>query len=154
MAILKWTHRPFGVDLADDFIRLQREMNRLLSAAGGRPGVNLVRTSGVYPALNLSEDAENLYLRAELPGIEPEQIDLSIEGDSLTIRGQRTISEADKKVNYHRRERESGYFRRVLTLPSPIDHTKVAAAAKNGVLTITLPKAEAAKPRQIKVAAA
>ncbi|MBF0551579.1 MAG: Hsp20/alpha crystallin family protein [Deltaproteobacteria bacterium] len=154
MAILKWTPRPFRANLVNDFIRLQREVNQLFSGVTESPGVNLTRTSGVYPALNLSEDDENLYVRAEIPGIEPEQVDLLIEGDNLTIRGQRTIPDADKKVNYHRRERESGYFRRVLTLPTTVDHSKVAATVKDGVLTITLPKAEAVKPKQIKILAA
>jgi HSP20 family protein len=78
-------------------------------------------------------------------------VDLSVEGDSLTLRGERKIPEAGEKVSYHRREREAGVFRRVITLPVKVEADKVRAAMKNGILSVTLPKAAEAKPKQIVV---
>lgn len=100
--------------------------------------------------MNVSEDAENLYLYAELPGIKPEDIEISVEGESVTLRGERKL-QAAQNVSYHRRERESGRFRRIITLPTRINTEAVNAHFKNGVLKIVLPKAEEAKPKQIKV---
>jgi HSP20 family protein len=109
--------------------------------------------SGVYPSLNLREDAENLYLSAELPGVAPEDIELSVQGDSLTLRGERRILEADKKLNYHRRERDAGYFRRVINLPVRVDSGQVQATVRNGLLMVTMPKAAEAKAHQITIKA-
>ena len=106
--------------------------------------------SGVYPPVNVSEDEEALYVRAELPGVPAEDIEVSVEGDNLILRGRRKI-ESSQEVNYHRRERTAGTFRRIMSLPVRVDTGKVSAKVKNGVLTIVLPKAEEAKPRQISV---
>ena len=86
-----------------------------------------------------------------MPGIEPDDIEVHVEGDTLTLRGERKLPEAGEGVNYHRREREGGRFRRIVTLPVRIDPNGVEAAFKNGVLNIVLPKAAEARARQIKV---
>jgi HSP20 family protein len=130
---------------------LQRRMSRLFEESFG-PGLGSWRP-GVYPLVNLTEDQDNLYVRAELPGIKPEALEITVHGGNLILRGERQIPTEEKQVNYHRRERESGYFRRVLRLPLPMPPDKVEAAYKNGILTITLPKPEEAKPRQIQVKA-
>jgi HSP20 family protein len=106
--------------------------------------------SGVYPPVNFSEDEEALYVRAELPGVPAGDIDVSVEGENLILRGERKI-ESTEEVNYHRRERTAGTFRRIMVLPVRVAPTKVSAEMNNGVLTIVLPKAEEAKPRQISV---
>jgi HSP20 family protein len=107
---------------------------------------------GVYPQVNLSEDDDNLYVKAEVPGVESGDIELSVEEDSLILRGERKIV-LPEKVNLHRRERTGGVFRRKINLPARIATTKVTAEVKNGVLRVTLPKAPEAKPRAIKVKA-
>ena len=107
-------------------------------------------SSGVYPPVNISEDEGALYVRAELPGVPAKDIDVSVEGDNLILRGERRI-ESSQEVNYHRRERTAGTFRRIMSLPLRVDPKKVSATVQNGVLTIVLPKAEEAKPRQISV---
>jgi HSP20 family protein len=152
MAILRWTPGPYGFRAPwRDLERLRNQMSGFLDSLAGtvetprRPGV------GVFPLLNLEEDADNLYLTAELPGLSGQDVDLSVEGDSLTLRGERKIQEIDEKVSYHRREREAGVFRRVIALPVKIDGDKVRAEMKNGVLEVTLPKAAEAKPKQIVV---
>lgn len=149
MAIVRWydrpaTPRPFG--LMDQW---KREMDRLFADFTGRT-VSSNRV-GVFPPLNVSEDTDKLYVSAELPGIEPDDIEIHVEGDTLTLRGERKLPEAGEGVNYHRREREGGRFRRIVTLPARIDPSGVVAGFKNGVLNIVLPKAAEARPRQIKV---
>lgn len=135
----------------EELERLRMHMDRLLGAyAGDVPGAAY---SGVFPLANLSEDKEAYYVRAELPGIKAEELDISITGNTLSISGERTISAQDENVKYHRREREAGSFSRVITLPGQVDADKVEAQSSNGVLTIVLPKAESAKPKQIAVKA-
>jgi HSP20 family protein len=86
--------------------------------------------------------------------VNPEDLDITIKDQHLVLRGERKISTEEKNVNYHRRERESGFFRRVLRLPAEVDPNKVEAACKDGVLTISLAKPEEVKPRQISVKSA
>jgi HSP20 family protein len=129
--------------------RLQGEMNRLLHhyTAGQGP----TATAGVFPLLNVSEDIDNLYVRAELPGVRPEDIEITTHENKLTIKGERRIPAEGEKISYHRREREAGTFKRITTLPTQVDSHKVTATSQDGVLTLTLPKAPEVKPRQIKV---
>ncbi|MBZ4659557.1 MAG: Hsp20/alpha crystallin family protein [Desulfacinum sp.] len=151
MALLRWSapndlFRPFA-EMEREMERLRSEMDRLFTGFQGlRPG-----RVGVFPLLNVSEDKNNIYVRAELPGMNPDDIEISVEGDTLTIRGERKPAEVSDKVSYHRREREFGRFRRSLTLPTRINVDAVDATFKNGVLTIVLPKAEEVRPKQIPV---
>ena len=147
MALLRW------LDPMDPFT----DLGSLRSAIDHVFGDFMGRTrhtpfyAGVYPAFNLTESKDNLYLRAELPGIDSKKIDISATSDSITIRGERTIAPVGKEVNYHQREREYGSFRRILNLPVNINTDKITASYKDGVLTVVLPKAEAAKPKQIEI---
>jgi HSP20 family protein len=144
MAIIRW-HDLSNVNRPIE--RLQREMNRLLTDFG-RTGTPF---HGVFPPVNVTEDGDNLYIRAELPGIRPEDMDLSVEGETVTLRGERIQAQASENVSYHRHEREVGRFRRIISLPTRIDPEGASASFKNGVLKISLPKAKEAKPRQIQV---
>jgi HSP20 family protein len=108
------------------------------------------RSAGVFPLVNLTESKDNFYLRAELPGIGSGELDIQATANSVSISGERKIP-AEKEARYHRRERESGRFSRVVSLPHEINPDQVEAGLVNGVLTVTLPKAEVAKPRQISV---
>jgi HSP20 family protein len=126
-------------------------MNSLLDTYSGRSETPGLGWGGVFPILNMSEDPDHLYVTAELPGVAAGNININVENDNLTIRGERKLPEADQKINFHRREREAGFFRRVISLPSKIDAGRVTAATKDGVLTVTLPKAAEAKPRTISV---
>jgi HSP20 family protein len=129
--------------------QLKKEMDRLFTDFSGRT-VSTHR-AGVFPPINVSEDTENLYVSSELPGIEPDSIDLSVEGETLTLRGERRLTEAGEGVNYHRREREAGRFRRIISLPTRINPDGVEALFRNGVLRIVLPKAAEARPKQVTV---
>jgi len=131
--------------------QLRDEVDRLLgsfasrSATGMWPGI--VRS---HPAVNLWEEGDKLMVEMELPGLKSEQLDISVSGGELSIKAERP-EECEEKVVYHRRERPRGAFRRVLRLPADVDSTKVEANLADGVLTLTLPKAENAKPRKINV---
>jgi HSP20 family protein len=125
-------------------------MERLFDSLAGYSGL---RSSGVFPAINVSEDTESLYVRAELPGTKLDDLDITMENDTLTIAGEREHVTEDESVSYHRREREWGAFRRSFSLPVRIDPDKVEARYTDGILTVVLPKAAEARPKQIAVKA-
>lgn len=138
--------------LTDPFwplMQLRREVSSLLDDLEGNGG-GTVRTR--FPALNIWEDRDNFLAEAELPGVDEENLEVFTIGDELTIRGKREPL-SGKGVTYHRQERGTGEFERVITLPSDVDADKVEAKLHNGVLTITLPKAETARPHKIEVRA-
>ena len=104
------------------------------------------------PAVDIFESEDALTLRADLPDVKLEDIDVRVENQTLTVSGNRKFERDDKVKGYHRIERSYGEFVRSFAVPSTVETDKVSADYKNGVLTITLPKKEAAKPRQVKVA--
>ncbi len=104
------------------------------------------------PAVDISENENALVLSADIPGVRMEEIEIKLEHGTLTLSGAREFQKQDEKGGYHRIERSYGKFQRAFSLPDTVDAEKVEAAFDNGVLTITLPKKEVAKPRTIKVA--
>jgi HSP20 family protein len=144
--------REPGLDPLRELQQLQRRMDRVFQNVFG-----LERAPwrvGVYPLVNISEDRDHIYVRAELPGVKAADLEITVQDQSLILRGERKIPTEEKQVNYHRRERESGFFRRVLALPARVKAEKVEATCKDGILTIRLAKPEEIKPRKIKVKAA
>ena len=129
--------------------RMRQQMGSLL----GRVYENSLPSlhAGVFPAVNLTEDQTGYYIRAELPGISSEDLDIQATGNNLSISGERKIPEEKGDVRYHRREREAGKFSRAISLPGEIDPEGVKASLANGILNISVPKAEKEKPRQITV---
>ncbi len=151
MALIRYP-RQFDVDLFRPFQELEemrRRMDRLFGDIMERQSLGFL-SSGVFPSLNLSEDENNLYIRAELPGVEPDDLEINIEGNSLSIRGERKLETADN-VSYHRRERQAGRFHKAVTLPYEVNVEAVTSELNNGILKIVLPKAEVAKPKKIAV---
>ena len=130
--------------------RLQREMNRLFEDYYP----NTVRRAPSYPAMNVWSNEEGLYISAEVPGMHSDDIDISVVGDTLSVSGSRKADELTEGARYHRQERGYGNFNRALQLPFPVDVTKVDATFRNGVLSISLPRAEEDKPRKISVKSA
>lgn len=131
--------------------RLRDEMDRLLGGANGRRGARF--GAAAYPLLNLWEDDENLYAEAELPGFQLDDLEIYVTGgNQLSLKGERKQPEL-KDGTWRRQERGYGTFSRVVELPYGVDREKVSATFKHGVLTMTLPKSEEAKPRRIKVKA-
>jgi len=133
----------------DELDRMRREMDRLTE--GLSRGVFRESMAGVFPLMNLTEDMENFYVRAELPGIKSDELDISVTGDTLSLSGERKIPAEDEKARYHRREREAGKFSRIITLPVNVNTAKAEAHCVDGILTVVLPKEEKAKPKQITV---
>ena len=130
--------------------RLRNEMDRIFGQFTG--GIEPARRSN-FPLLNIWEDDDNLYVEAELPGFDLDELEVYVTGgNQLSIAGQRTQPDHEGG-NWHRQERSFGKFRRTLELPDDVDSNSVSAAFKNGVLTLTMPKAEEAKPRRIAVKA-
>ncbi len=149
MAIIRFTDRPLFRNPWADFERMRREFDALFQGLTGEYPRQVGGT--VYPALNISEDADHLYVRAEIPGVKAADLDISVEGDTLTISGERATGPAEQRFSYHRREIECGRFSRAITLPTRVNPDQVGAGFVNGVLTIILPKAETAKPRKIEI---
>lgn len=133
--------------------RLRQEMDRVVNEvfAPVANEVNAWFSPGVgAPRLNVWEANDAFFAEAEVPGLKQEDLDVSVVGNQLTIKGKRETT-TDKEAVFHRRERSVGEFVRAITLPTEIDADKVSATLTGGVLTVTLPKAEAAKPRKINV---
>jgi HSP20 family protein len=135
-------------DPVSNLIGLQQELERFQR----NPAFSLGPSGyGAYPPLNIFEDKEGLVLVAELPGIDPGSLDISGQGNTLSLKGERKREQADGAQGYHRRERPFGEFSRSIQLPDDLDLSKASAKYENGVLTLRIPKAESAKPRQISV---
>ena len=150
MAIVRW--EPFR-----DLLSLQERMNRLFSesyrSGGGSQGHedDWALGGSWAPAVDIYEQDGNIVLKAELPGLDPKDVDIRVENNTLTLRGQRKLDEEVKRDNYHRVERAYGAFTRSFTLPNVVDTEKIKAEYKDGLLRVTLPKREEAKPKQISI---
>lgn len=134
----------------DPFRELQREMGRLLE---GLDPFQALRNVRQYPPINIYDAGDSYVLSAQLPGHAPGDVELSITGGDLTIRGERKRPEGVKDDSYRRQERPVGRWARTITLPDRVDGDHVTASFTNGILTVNLPKAEGAKPRHIAVTA-
>lgn len=136
----------------DQWSSLRNEINRLFESPwGGTSPASQLFDEGWVPALDLYEDRDNLMVKAELPGLNKEAIEISLHDGTLTISGERKSEDRKEEAGAYRSERFFGRFHRTLSLPKAVDGAKVQATYKDGVLTVTLPKAEEAKPRQIQV---
>jgi HSP20 family protein len=130
---------------------LRDELDRLFASPWTELAGASQLLSGWTPALDVYEDKENFIVKAELPGMKREEIDVSLHTDSLSISGERKGETKEASAEACRTERYFGRFQRTVTLPAPVTAEKVKAQYKDGILTITLPKTEEAKPRQINV---
>jgi len=138
-----------SVNPFESLLELQRELERSLAA----PYLNLEGGAQVFPPVNVFADEDSLVIRAEVPGFKTEDIGLTLARDCLTLTGKRQPEDHTKPGSYHRRERAFGSFSRSIQLPKDLDPEKASAQCLNGLLTVRIPKAEAAKPRQITVQA-
>jgi HSP20 family protein len=103
------------------------------------------------PAIDIAETPESVVIKAEVPGVNPKEIEVSVNENTLTLRGEKKDEKEEKGKNFHRIERSYGAFSRTITLPCPVDGTKAEAESRDGVLAITLPKQKAAIPKKIEV---
>jgi HSP20 family protein len=147
MAIVRWD--PFR-----NLMALQDEMNRLFESTlfGETAGASRGGRSIVWaPPIDVVESKDKVIVNAELPGMKPDEVELSVDEGVLTIKGERKFSEEVKEENLHRIERAYGYFERRISLPKTIDAEKISATYTDGVLRIELPKVEESKPKQIPI---
>jgi HSP20 family protein len=148
MAIIRW--EPFR-----DLVSLQERMNRMFDESfrgAGRGAAEEDWVGGAWaPAVDIYEQDGNIVLKAELPGIDPKDVDVRVENNILTLRGERKLDNEVKRESYHRVERSYGTFIRSFTLPNMIDTEKIKAEYKDGVLRMILPKKDEAKPKQISI---
>jgi HSP20 family protein len=146
MAIVRWSD-PFR-----DFAQLQDRINRVFNDAYGRNEEGLMTSGAWVPPVDIYQNGDHeVVLKAELPDMTREDIDITVDNGTLTIKGEKRLASEVKEEQYHRIERRYGAFSRSFTLPRAVDPAKVAADYRNGVLTVRLPLREEAKPRQIKV---
>lgn len=145
-----------GWDIFREMESIRREMDEMFRGYGlGRalePSFATTLGARSYPRINMREDEENFYLETLIPGVDPKALEMTVLKNTLTLSGERR-SDEQEQVTWHRRERSTGHFMRTIDIPSEIDVDKVRADYENGVLTITMPKAEAAKPKRIEVKA-
>jgi HSP20 family protein len=142
MSYMQWQGRW------DPIRELQREVGRWLE---NLDPFQPLRNFRQYPPINVYDAGEGYILSAQLPGVSAEDVELTITGESLTLRGERKRPEGVKDDSYRRQERPVGRWSRTITLPDRVDSTQVSASFSNGILTVHLPKAENAKPRHIAV---
>ena len=148
MAFLRFSS---GLDPVSALMTLQRELDRVFENPSGFDlGVS---SRGVFPPVNVFSNREGYIVKAEVPGIPPEQIEVKVSNQTLTISGKRVLT-APSGGGYHRRERDEGEFSRSLRLPADLDGARAEASCKNGLLTIHIPKKQEALPREITVKAA
>ncbi len=146
MALIRWD--PFR-----EMSALQERMNRLLSDYRTRSplGEEEMAQGSWIPAVDIYETMDSIVINVELPGVSKEDMSIEVKENTLTIKGEKKLEKDVKEENYHRMERTYGSFMRAFTLPGTVSQEKVKAKFRDGILEIVLPKAEEAKPKQIKV---
>jgi HSP20 family protein len=144
MAIERWDPFREAVSLSDAMNALFRESFIRPSSVPGQ------QAAGLLP-LDISENENEFVVKASLPGVKPEDVQITVHRDTLTIQGETRADQEKKGERWHLRERRFGQFQRSLSLATPVDSDRAQAHFEHGVLTLTLPKSEQAKPRQIKI---
>ena len=144
MAVEYWS--PFR-----DAVSLRDAMNALFQDSFVRPGITPAQNAYTTLPLDVCETEHEFVIKAALPGVSPDDVEITVHGDTLTIRGESKAEEDKKGEQWHVRERRFGSFQRSVALATPVNSENAQASYDLGVLTLTLPKAESAKPRQIKI---
>src|SRR6516162_2163742 len=147
MAILRW--EPFR-----DLLAMQHRMDRLFNELGRDAPLYREEAASLSrwaPTADVYETGDNIVVKAELPGVDPKDLEVRIEDNTLFLKGERKLEKEVKEENYHRIERSYGSFTRSFALPSSVDADKTSAEYKDGVLTLTMPKREEAKRKTIKI---
>jgi HSP20 family protein len=152
MALVPYRKNDWFTDLFKEFGHLQREMNRLFDFPVDRPwGESTLLGSQWSPAIDVYDSNDNILIKAELPGLKKDEINISVKNNSLVIQGEKKRDSEVKEENFYKTERFYGSFCRTIQLPSDVDVDKIDAKYKDGVLSLTLPKKEESKPKQITI---
>ncbi len=145
MAIIRWD--PFR-----DMVTLREKMNRLFEDSLAQKGEDKdMMTSNWAPAVDIYETANELVLTAEVPGIDEKDIEIKVEDNTLTLKGERKFEKETKEENFHRIERSYGSFFRAFSLPNSVDPDLIRAEHENGVLRVVMPKRQELKPKTVKI---
>lgn len=144
MALVRWD--PFR-----EMMTLRNAMDRMFEDSMVRRYQDVSESGEGYLPLDVYQTENDFVVRASMPGAKPEEVDISLTGDTLTIKGEHKEEQEIKEQNYARKEIRYGSFNRSIVMPTQIQSDKVEATFDNGILTLTLPKAEAVKPKQIKI---
>ncbi|MGB2989293.1 MAG: Hsp20/alpha crystallin family protein [Candidatus Zixiibacteriota bacterium] len=145
MAITRW--RPFR-----DVVSVQDEMSRLFDDVFGQRLARVQWTDGVWnPSVDVTEDKDSVVVRAEMPGLNKDDVKISVQDSILTLKGEKKQEKEEKETDYHRIERSYGSFCRSFQLPTTVRADKIKANYKDGVLSIILPKTEEVKPKEIPI---
>jgi HSP20 family protein len=152
MSLIRWNPTRDLVSFPSEISNLQREMNRMFDSffrsGADEPGL----LSGNWmPPVDVAEEENEYIVKVELPGVNKDDVKITLESNILTIRGEKKDEKEIKEKNYHRMERNYGSFQRSFTLPTTVKTDKIDASYKDGILVVTLPKAEESKPKQIEV---
>jgi HSP20 family protein len=151
MSLIRWNPTRDLATFPSDIFTMQREMNKMFDSffrGGDEPGL---LNGNWMPAVDVAEEDNEYVVKIELPGVNKDDVKITLESNILTIRGEKKAEKESKDKNYHRMERSYGSFQRSFTLPTSVKNDKIDAEYNNGILSITLPKAEEAKPKQIEV---
>jgi HSP20 family protein len=148
--LLTWPRNPWSI--FDELESLHEDMTQAIEGSGGRRLRRRYRPE--FPLMNVWSNPDGMVIDAELPGVNPEDVDVSVVGDELTLQGKVNATEPKEGETAYRRERPSGEFVRTLRLPFRADTGAVKAAYKNGILRVTVPRSEEEKPKKIAVEAA
>lgn len=149
-AVKKSPSNVSGARITDPWSIMRQEMNDLLSGFWNGNGTGMSATS-FTPALDIVEKDNSFELRIDIPGMDANDLDIQVQGNTVTVSGQRKEEKEEKGKTFHRVERRSGSFARTVTLPCPVTEKEVAAEYMNGVLSVVLPKCEEARPHKINI---
>ena len=153
MSIVRWNPARELATFPSDVINMQREINRMFDKffRSDEADDGFLGNSVWTPAVDVAEHDEGYQVKVELPGVSKDDVKITMQDNILTIRGEKKQEKESKGSNYHRVERSHGSFQRSFTLPVSVKHDQIGASYKDGILTIALPKADDAKPKQIEV---
>ncbi len=151
MTLIRWSPTRELTTFPFESLNMQREINRMFDNffRGGIQDDGAI--SFLTPAVDIAEGDSDYTVRVELPGVSKDDVKITMQDNILTIRGEKKEEKEARESNYHRTERSFGSFQRSFTLPTHVKSDKIEATYKDGILTVTLPKAEEAKPKQIEV---
>ncbi len=151
MTLMRWTPSRDLPALPSEVLGIQREINRMFDSFFRGPEEDGLQTTSWNPLVDVTENDHSYLLNVELPGVSRNDVKIVVQDNQLTIRGEKKQEKESKNSNYHRVERSYGSFQRTFTLPTTVKAEKIEANYNDGVLTITVPKAEEAKAKEIEV---
>jgi HSP20 family protein len=151
MSLIRWNPARDLATFPSDIFNMQREMNKMFDSFFHGVDEPSLLNGNWMPAVDVAEEDNEYVVKIELPGVNKDDVKITLESNILTIRGEKKAEKETKERNYHRMERSYGSFQRSFTLPTTVKNDKIDAEYRDGILSITLPKAEEAKPKHIEV---